>query len=85
MEKFTVQELKELLRNPFVWPGGYEIIFIANDCEFLCHKCVKDNFKIILDSMMHNINDGWNLIGFEVSCNVDITEETQCSNCYKQF
>lgn len=88
MESMNVSKLKELVRHPFVWPGGYEVLFITNDGECLCHKCVRDNFRIILDSMVHDIDDGWKIIGYELDCNMDYMDEDSpvfCAHCNKNF
>jgi len=70
-------------RNPYAWPGAYDILLLTHDGGLLCSKCVKGNFKSILDSCRTDCLDNWMPSGtYIASCNVD---ECQCDNCYKKF
>ena len=49
---------KYFIRYPYVWPGGYARVAIADDYGVLCAKCCKENFREIAAS---NPKDGWHL------------------------
>lgn len=51
--------IKEALRNPYTWPGGYEKRFSAYD-GFLCADCVRKNLRAVFEDTTMNAG-GWNL------------------------
>ena len=73
-------DLKVALRaGPYAWPGGYPTYFIAADGEPLCHNCVKQNFKQVVQE--HNNptrHDQFRVIGQEIN-----HEDTHlyCAHC----
>ena len=78
----TVEDFRKALRlGPYVWPGGYELFFIVDDGEFLCHSCAEDNRRQIADSIGTACNDGWRVIGFDAECNAD--GPVTCAHCYR--
>ena len=89
----TIKELKERVRHPYAMPGGYEIVFIANDGELLCHKCVRENWKEVLWSTKNRVNDGWNIVAtsYEAVSPEDTRESAgedyihSCAHCYKEI
>lgn len=52
-------QIKEALRNPYTWPGGYEKRFSAYDA-FICADCVKKNLRAVFQDTTDNVG-GWNL------------------------
>lgn len=88
----NTKELKELVRHPYAWPGGYEIVFITNDGEILCHDCVRINWREVCDSTMHRIDDGWRIVGtmmeaVSADCAREVDESlvSYCAQCNKEF
>ena len=79
MSKANRGKVKDLIREPYAWPGGYERIAITDDGGLLCHKCVKDNYKLIINSFPE---DGWHVIGTDLTENCD-EEPIYCDNCAK--
>ena len=51
--------LKNLVRQPYAWPGGYEKFVITKDGGSICHKCCAAEFKGMLHSTLHSMADGW--------------------------
>ena len=37
----NTKELREAIRTPYAWPGGYKTIIILSDGEAICHECAK--------------------------------------------
>lgn len=61
-------DLKNALRNgPYAWPGGYPLYFVSTDGEALSFEAVRDNYRQVLWSMRHNVNDGWNIVAVDVN------------------
>ena len=71
--------LKDVVREPYAWPGGYEKFAIANDGGVLCHECCKKYFKTIMHSTLFEYKDGWDVVGVECMANVD--GSLYCDNC----
>ena len=46
----------------YAWPGGYPVIYHADDCETICPKCVNKESQIHFDEP----NDGWRVIGWDI-------------------
>ena len=40
-------EVKEAIRHPYAWPGGYPLAVLMADGECMCISCVKKEFKYI--------------------------------------
>lgn len=93
MQEYTVNQLKNALREKYAWPGGYEIVFYANDGELLCNKCVKENFKSVIWSMKNRVNDGWRVVGHAIEAvSAEHTREavgedyiSTCAHCNREF
>ena len=71
-------EIKRAIRQPYAWPGGYPIFFVTDDGGCLCKNCARSEWRNIAQSMIDNVNDGWNVTATEVNW-----EDTDlfCSNC----
>jgi hypothetical protein len=59
MRNATVQAVKSYIRNPYAFPGGYQLVLIMRDGELLCPDCAKAEFRQIVNSTKHNLRDGW--------------------------
>ena len=65
MTQVTTKQVKQAIRDGHAWPGGYTIYLIADDCQPICTKCARQEWKNICDSMYKDIKDGWNIIGID--------------------
>lgn len=74
----TIEQVKDFIRNPFAWPGGYRQLLVMTDGEVLCNKCAKSEFKLILASTRDNLNDGWNVAAISVHWE---GEPITCAHC----
>jgi len=78
----NTKDLKIAIRQgDFYFPGGYPLYFVMNDGGTVCPQCIRENYKIVLDSVKHEIADDWNAIAIKVN----YEEEETCSNCYKEI
>lgn len=72
-------QLRAALRVPYAWPGGYELFYCTSDGGALCHKCAKDNYRLISDSVRRRVNDGWRIVAVE--CANVIEAALYCDHC----
>ena len=45
MKNTIVEQVKQAIREPYAWPGGYPVYVVCSDGAMLCTTCAKDNFK----------------------------------------
>jgi hypothetical protein len=76
--------LKNALRaGPYAWPGGYPTFFLTAEGDPLCHQCVRDNFKLVLEETRHpSPLDGWRTIGHEINYE---DAALHCAHCGEQI
>ena len=68
----TGQDLRATLRaGEFAWPGGYRLYFVTSDGAALSFDAVRDNLVSVLDSIRHDIRDGWLVIRLHSSAEDD--------------
>ena len=76
----NASELKATLRaGEFTFPGGYLLAFGTKDGACLCFDCVRSEFANVLDSVKHNINDGWNVDSCFIVDHMEIA--VYCDHC----
>ncbi len=63
MRNETLQQVKEAIRRPYAWPGGYPVYTILADGEMLCAACARAEFRQIARSTRDNLRDGWRAAG----------------------
>lgn len=68
MKTYTTKDLKNQLRaGEYTFPGCYPLFFITSDSDVLSFKAVRDNFRDVIYSMRHKVNDGWRVVACEVN------------------
>ncbi len=73
---YTTKELKTQLRQgEFAWPGGYPLFFITTDGAALSFKAVRENLRLVMDSIKRDLRDGWQV------CAVDVNYEDPTLFC----
>ena len=47
--------LEEYKKNPYAWPGGYQLLALMGDGETLCHKCICEEKEVydVASSFQH--------------------------------
>lgn len=61
-----VRALKDAIRHPYCWPGGYAKVGIMSDGDLLCAECLRKEYRIILRATKHGDRDGWAMAGIDV-------------------
>ena len=80
----TQQELDKIYANgKWVWPGGYEVVFIMDDRESVCFDCAKANRNQIEDALTAGYRDGWKPAGWMLAEEMDLSpgEMELCAHC----
>ena len=72
-----------IYRNPYSWPGGYELLAGTTDGGILCSGCVRSEYHLIYDSTKNGIDDGCRVI--DVMPASDIEDSTLCGHCGKEL
>ena len=75
--KLVIDQVKELIRAPYAFPGGYPKFLVMNDSECLCHNCAKENYSLIVRSTGFNYFDGWKAYCVEINWESEIS----CAHC----
>ena len=72
-----MEKVREAVRHPYAWPGGYPIYVYLEDGSALCPDCVRDNYRAISYATRHRLKDSWQALGADV-----FYEGTdQCAHC----
>jgi len=58
--------LKDALRSPFAWPGGYEKAIYLADGERICQACAIKNFRQIIKATRDNPADDWAFLTVDI-------------------
>ena len=75
----SINKLKACLRaGEYTFPGCYRLFFITEDGSCLSFSAVLDNLQEIYYSMMHNMRDGWSIVG--LGCVNDSDEDIYCDH-----
>ena len=74
--------LKDAIRQPYAWPGGYEKILVMNDGGLVCHKCAKEEYSNILHSTKFGYADGWDVSG--ITLDIEL-EDDYCDHCGRKL
>ena len=71
-------QLKEFIRHPYAWPGGYPLFAICHDGGCICKTCARDNAKILIKSTRREDDPQWQIDA--VTINYE-DSELYCDNC----
>jgi hypothetical protein len=80
----TLSDIKQAIRNPYAWPGGYPISIITNDGAALCPFCAKDNSRSICHDTMKGWKTGWDCAGISILWEGGNTCD-QCNACLDAY
>jgi hypothetical protein len=56
-----------IFQGPYAWPGGYPCYFITSDGESLSFEAAKAEKRNIIDSIAHDCNNGWRVVGMDIN------------------
>jgi len=79
MKNQTLEQVKQAIRSPFAWPGGYPVYTIMNDGELMCSACARANYRLIAEATRDQDRSDWEAVDVIV-----LWEGVrQCCHCYK--
>ena len=77
-----LKEVKDFIRFPYAFPGGYPKVLITADGGALCHCCATQEWRLIASESFDNSNCGFRASGVGVNWeNTDLT----CEHCGETF
>ncbi len=74
--------VKNAIRHPYAWPGGYPIYTVMSEGELLCPECARQNFRQIAEATRDGLRDGWQALGAEAYWE---GADQQCAHCGKDL
>jgi hypothetical protein len=63
---------KAFIRAPYAWPGGYPMFGLTQDNGILCHRCARDNVRLVLGE-----DPQWAIVAAQINWE----SELYCDNC----
>ncbi len=77
-EILRIRAVKDFIRAPHAFPGGYPKVLITADGGALCDDCAKKEFRQIVAESLQNTNCGFRASGVGINWeNPDLT----CDHC----
>ena len=61
----TIAQVKETIRKPYAWPGGYRLLFLMEDGETLLPETARKNFREVIEDTKASYGE-WNIVGIYV-------------------
>ena len=81
MRNELLAQVRSYIRAPYVWPGGYPLVLLMDDGEFLCADCARTDYREISVSTRHHHGDGYEAIAVEVNWE----SAAFCADCGKEL
>ena len=78
----TTQSLRQAIRTPYAWPGGYLTEIILSDGETICHDCAKKEYRQLSSALKEHSNNGWRPIALEINYE---NNDSYCCHCGKHM
>lgn len=81
-QRDSINSVKNIIREPYAWPGGYAKMMAMTDGESLCAQCVKDNYRLILKATRDNDRSGWQAYAADIHWE---GAPMTCAHCNKEM
>lgn len=79
MNRQSANNAKDLVRNPYAFPGGYPRFAVCDDGAAMCHKCCHSEFRNIATAYE---SDGWNVVALDINWE---DSDLYCDHCGEQI
>jgi hypothetical protein len=63
LQRTVLKQVKEAIRRPFAWPGGYPVYTVLSDGSMLCRTCARSEYRQIARATLADLRDGWCAVG----------------------
>ena len=70
--------VKDFVRMPYAWPGGYPLVMVTSDGGALCSDCAHAEWPLICAESFDNTNCGFRTSG--VGANYE-NDNLYCDHC----
>ena len=77
-----LRQVKQAIRQPYAWPGGYPLYVVMADGEALSIEAARAEFKLVAHATLFAQRDGWMAAAVEI--NWDDTE-LYCAHTNKKI
>ncbi len=84
--------LIDIIKQPYVWPGGYERLVITADGALLCSQCIRKEAKRIMSDIRDNCDTGWlpkgtcyEAVSADYSREINKDLISYCAHCNREF
>jgi len=76
-----MRKVRDAIRSPYAWPGGYPLSIITRDGGILCPDCAKRHHRLIAKD---TLDPGWEMSGWSAA-GVEILwdGDNRCDHCGK--
>lgn len=75
----NTHELRATLRaGEFAWPGGYQLVFVTTDGEIASFSGVRENYRIVSESIREDLKDGWGVVGVMILDECEFDSDQYC-------
>lgn len=58
-----LRQVKQAIREPYAWPGGYPLYIVMADGEALSCEAARTEWRQIVYATLHGLRDGWRAVG----------------------
>lgn len=59
----TLRAVKQAIRQPYAWPGGYPLYIVMADGEALSCEAARTEWRQIVYATLHGLRDSWRAVG----------------------
>jgi hypothetical protein len=63
----TLRAVKQAIRQPYAWPGGYPLYILTTDGAALSCDAARREWRQIAYATLHGLRDGWQALGVDVN------------------
>lgn len=60
-----MRKVRDAIRNPYAWPGGYQKSVVMNDGGLLCPSCARKEHRGIAHDTLKGWRTGWDAAGVD--------------------
>lgn len=82
MADSILRTVRNAIRHPYAWPGGYPVYTVLADGALLCRECARRNYRRIADDT-RNQDDGWRALGAMILYETEQPE--YCGDCNNEL
>jgi hypothetical protein len=78
-----IKLVRDFVRNPYAWPGGYPKYLVLQDGGVLCRHCTKSEYHLVCDAARApEYRTGWEPVGVDINWE---DSELTCDHCYARI